>query len=118
MDYACDLYVYESDYGFVIHVAGRRRVWTPPEPRWDIINDTGKVTAEEWQRRHDAYWQALDAAEFEPVNHYLAGQSIENMDSDEAYRVCAGLIKDGLNAPKSLLPDLYMCMIIDYYRLE
>ena len=115
MDFLCDLYVYEAYDGFAVHVARSRPDWTPPEPRWNIIMDAGKVPGGEWQRRQDAYMEALDSAERKAVNHRWAGESFYGLELDEAYDMCAAARADGLNVPESLLPDLYEVMVWEHW---
>lgn len=38
-DYQCDVYCYHAEDGYVIHVAGNRRVFTPPPPVPDEPSD-------------------------------------------------------------------------------
>jgi hypothetical protein len=99
-DYQCDVYVYEGEYGFVIHVAGRRRIFTegvlpPPLPEG--------ASVEEWTARYMLVselvsdeskwaWREFDMpSTFETFNDASPGACADRL---EALRV------EGFNVPQ------------------
>ena len=63
-DYQCDLYVYESDMGFEIHVAGNRLVFDeplpPPAPPPNVDFDA-------WYQRHRTVRDMVQSARRKPI---------------------------------------------------
>lgn len=60
-DFACDLYCYESDYGYVTHVATSRVVGpVPPLPTYDQLQ---KLDVDAIQAAFEAQYAYLDTAE-------------------------------------------------------
>ena len=107
MGFRCDLYVYAGDKGLItVHVATYRRVWDPPETYESLIRAAAGTPEREWNARRDAWYAALDAAPFEPVDHPLSGSSVRELAPAAALWLCERLIADGLRAPESLLPAL------------
>lgn len=86
--YNCDLYVYESDAGWMTHVAGRRRVSDQPRPVPPVATDLPGVDIDNWL----AWWKAIhawcDAAKLEPIGLVCDGQTfVDDTPGDCADRL-------------------------------
>jgi len=58
-DFQCDVYVYESDEGFVIHVASNKITWLvdlPPHYNWE----EGEFDFHQWYERHRITMDLMD----------------------------------------------------------
>jgi hypothetical protein len=117
-DYQCDLYVYESAEGFVIHVASKRYVFKedlpPPLPKMPE-NTTGKeweIWSYAWVCRGQLVSKMLDDAEMVTIGLPHDGESFVRMDAAEAADQVAKLRALGYNAPERLEEDL----MAEYYQ--
>lgn len=77
-DFGCDLYCYESNDGWVTHVASQRIEWTPPEggTLYDLPkSDAGTADFEAWTARRKARSAAFDAAPMHPIGLPFDGKT-------------------------------------------
>jgi len=58
-DFQCDVYVYESDMGFVIHVASNRLTWLVPLPK-PYTGYGDEFDFENWYHRHRTVMDLMD----------------------------------------------------------
>lgn len=84
-DFQCDLYVYESDYGWHIHVAGRRHVFDRAQlpPPVSPADDP-----EAWVERHQVLMGLIRDAELMPIGGPYDGENyLEDSPGAAADRV-------------------------------
>lgn len=108
-DFRCDVYVYESDEGFVIHVATNRANITEEQYATLPPNPAGLVTNEDIQvfiRRNNALSQLVSNAEHIPIEQALAGETFVLETPGEAADQLEELIKEGFRVPKTALSEL------------
>ena len=104
-DHKCDFYAYESDDGFVLHLAGSRVIWDPPNNAYDIdvVMDT---PGEEWVEMARVYHEAIMNAPRERIESEYAGKTY-------TYSTLLGMkngieffIREGFIAPDWLVSSL------------
>lgn len=79
MNGACDIYAYEGDFGYAIHVAGQKRVNienAPPDPFDAFLLEDKEEALKEFQRRQKIRneWDELNK-EYAPIGLAYDGQS-------------------------------------------
>jgi hypothetical protein len=113
-DYQCDVYVYQSDYGYECHVAGRRRDFARaglnvPEPV-----EFSAENADAWVARHVAVGTLLDDERWDDPN-FVGWAHLPEPYAGESYTVataqeCADLLRQiraaGFNVPESVIEKL------------
>lgn len=80
MDFMCDIYAYESDYGYIIHVAGNRVVGDIPK-----VPNILSTPIDEYQIAYRDQLDFLDTAERELIDHPAAGE-MYSFDTLEEFR--------------------------------
>lgn len=93
----CDLYCYESDTGFVTHVAGNRIVGEVPEV---LPLSAG---SEAWCASYNAQMEFLRTAKRKPIGLPCDGQSFTDPDKDEFVERVKGLVGMGYHAPPNFI---------------
>lgn len=102
IEFACDLYVYESDAGVEVNVAGRRslidRSSLPPG---------GEFASEAWIARHQALMARLrDDDDYEVIDLPHAGESRTFGDLDAAADFIDGLEALGYVVPPGMTDEM------------
>lgn len=100
-NFRCDLYTYESDDGFVIHVAGNRIVGDIPS-----VPDILTSPAVEYVAAYQARAQFLKTAEREPITLPHAGETIIAADLEEFDAWLHDLRALGYNFPDHVLEEV------------
>ena len=96
-DFNCDLYVYQAEDGYVIHVAGNRVVGTvPPVP--DIL----ETNAEEWVEAYNKQSEFLEEASREPIALRYVGESFYKLTKEACIEKIKELRKLGYIMPDKL----------------
>lgn len=112
MNWACDLYIYESVYDcWTIHVAGRKRVGElPPEADWDLINPGHtQEQMDEFMRQYNANMEAVTATPLVPIELPHAGETFDLATPGE----CADKVEE-LMALGYVCPDY----VVEQLRAE
>lgn len=71
-DFRCDVYAYESDAGYIVHVA--KRMYLGDIPRVPFILD---VSNEEWSKAYKAQHEFLETAEQREIGLEYDGQTFQ-----------------------------------------
>lgn len=77
-DFRCDIYAYESNDGYEIHVAGNRIVGDIPHVPFIL-----DVDADEWRAAYQAQHDFLATAQREPITLPHAGESFCESDLED-----------------------------------
>lgn len=108
-DFRSDVYVYESEEGFIIHVASKRANITdaqyatlPPDPAGLLTDEDIRA----FLRRNQALSQLLEDAGHTPIDHDLAGETfVLETPGDTADRL-EELLKEGFVVPPGTMTAL------------
>jgi hypothetical protein len=103
-----DVYVYQSDFGYETHVAGRRRVGLdtlPPDPML-LMPLTGNMTIKEWGLLYRAHRDAFDKLPFEKIEHPNAGESFTDRSPMECAQTLKMLRDEGFHIPNGVIEEL------------
>jgi hypothetical protein len=98
MGHRCDIYAYESDSGFEVHVASRRYV-IPDDVQPPTYDDP------EWINKWKAWGELLRDAELVPIGLPFDGASYRFDTENEMFACLAELALAGYNVPAGLLTD-------------
>jgi hypothetical protein len=102
-DYQCDIYAYEADEGFEIHVASRRRTPKEPFPKpVSFIDDEFDV----WFARNEAVAAMVNAAAAEPIGLRHDGERFRFVTPGEAADELERLRGVGYNVPQYAIDTL------------
>lgn len=93
-NFKSDVYAYESDYGFVVHVAAVRVVDEIPAVNWRDPNVDAVIAA------HSAQMAALEVARREPIDLPHAGQTFHEADLDSLEARLRQLRELGYHVPE------------------
>ena len=100
-DFSCDIYCYESEVGYMIHVASHRVVGDIPKlPVWS------KENYAEWSKSYHKQVRFIETSKREPINLPCAGKTfcLDNA-ADCAYKLIE--LKDmGYNVPQYAIDSL------------
>lgn len=96
-----DLYVYESDSGFEIHVAANRTIGDAPEVPDLITGDPG-----EWLIAYKAQMAWLDEAQRIKIDLPYAGESFTEDTAEEAVERLKALQELGYHVPQYAIEEL------------
>lgn len=99
--FQCDLYVYESAEGYMIHTAQNRIVGEVP--RMPSIFD---VTAEEWTRQHRKQMEFIRTAKREKIEGEFANNTFIERDLEDAIARLEMLRAAGFRFPDDVLTAL------------
>jgi hypothetical protein len=102
-DFQCDIYCYESDAGFEIHVASHRRVFNEPLPPpldWD------NFSAEKFVERWRIVSEMVDRAISVPIGLPHDGESFLVVSAADAAAKLAELKSLGYLVPQSAIDEL------------
>lgn len=99
-NFACDLYAYESDAGYMIHVASNRVVGDVPPLDWETEDPGVFYTA------YKAQHAFLDSATREPIGLAHDGETFV-FDSLEEFRDCFVMLREaGYHFPQGLIESI------------
>lgn len=105
-DHACDVYVYESDAGWVTHVAARRYAFTDAMPPAVDVEPWHPTWAPKFAARLERVRELLDAASLEPIGGPHDGETFTRDSSGECADLLEGLAWDGYRVPNNVVHDL------------
>ena len=99
-DFQCDVYVYESECGWVVHVARRRRI-IPATVRAGLPTEPVSrfVALMDWMDAHPEQWVSLEHLDG-------AGQSFDTETPGECADILAGLQGRGFRVPDGVIAAL------------
>ncbi len=97
-DFGCDLYVYEGEDGFAIHVASNRVVGNVPSVDWS--------SAEKLHETYKAQMEFLDSANREPIGLQYDGESFYGLDHENAVDTLLVLEAAGYIFPGHIITDI------------
>jgi hypothetical protein len=103
-NFACDLYVYESDGGWMIHVARNRVVGRVPEVVWPV--DRSPEAVDRFVTTHRFQHEWLMAAKRKPIGLPHDGETFCEPTPGECADTIERLIRLGYRAPKSAVQAL------------
>lgn len=75
MDFGCDLYCYESDQGYVTHIANSRVVGDIPKIDMTLFLNNTEENFEKFFAQQKAQFEFLDTAKREPIGLKYDGQT-------------------------------------------
>lgn len=102
-DFQCDVYVYESNQGFVTHVAASRFDVAPDEFPPQLAADANPV---DFVNRHLEVQAILEAAETLPIDSPHAGQTYLSATPGECAALLRKLAEDGFQVPQRAIDAL------------
>lgn len=96
-----DVYAYEDDGGFVVHVAAHRLVGDIPE-----VPPIGKAVSVAWGEAYRAMMAAVETAERAPIGGPHDGESFRYATLRELHDGLLQLRADGYHVPQFTLEDI------------
>lgn len=115
MDWRCELYCYESDYGWETHVASSKHVLPDGFPSTSAIwrkfdaaatDDERKAILGEYVAASVRQGEMLDGAEMEPIGKPFDGQSFTDRDLESFRDTLIMLRSAGYVFPETLIEDV------------
>lgn len=100
-DWRSDVYVYEAHTGWIIHVAGRRHVFTEPLPP---PVDTSDFDA--WLKRDQQVHRMVKAANLVDIDLPSAGRTFVTDSPGSCARVLRRLRTEGFHVPDGVIDAL------------
>jgi hypothetical protein len=94
-DFRCDVYAYESDAGFIVHVARSRYVGDIP--RVPFILDTPN---DEWMKAYNAQHKFLETAKQKNIGKEYDGETFQYDTLAELYRGLRNIKAKGYRIPE------------------
>lgn len=94
-DFRCDVYAYESDAGYIVHVANR--MYLGDIPRVPFILD---VSNEEWSKAYKEQHEFLEKAEQRKIGLEYDGQTFQYDSLAEMLGGLRGIKDKGYRIPK------------------
>jgi hypothetical protein len=101
-DHQCDVYVYESEAGYVTHVAGRRYELAEPMPPGVNVRDD----VSGWIARGHEVHRILDASELVDIGGPSDGQTFTDPDPSACAATLARLRDEGYRVPQYAIDAL------------
>ena len=98
MNFKCQVYCYESENGYVIHLADNKHVGDIPE-----VPSVGTIPNEEWIELYKKRNDALDNAKREKITLPYAGESFYNLTFEEMIEQMKELKEIGYIFPQYIL---------------
>ena len=107
-DWKCDIYAYESGEGYVIHVAGRKRVGDIP-----TVPNILETEPEEWGEAYRKQLRALEAIPLVDIDLPFAGETFVEPTLQSFHDRMMELRRTGYH-----IPDYVMFGIQEEMRLQ
>lgn len=79
-NFKCDVYAYESDFGYEIHIASNRIVGIPPETNYDLLKSGSEIDLQLFVDQEKKRSEWLKNCEREEINLPLVGESFTMPD--------------------------------------
>ncbi|MEJ7648634.1 MAG: hypothetical protein WKF57_06205 [Nakamurella sp.] len=99
-DYHCDVYIYDSDDGVTIHVAGSRYIFTEPfPPEVPLSRAISAQLMEAWMARQVVISRMIDEMTTEPIGLPHDGVTLIAETPGEAAQVLRDLVTEGYRVP-------------------
>ena len=107
MDFRCDLYCYESNEGFVTHVASSRVVGDIPKLDWSFFsNPKSEDSMEKFLKSQEEQFKFLDNAKRETIGLPSDGMTFVDETVEDFLNTLATLKEQGYNFPEITEEDL------------
>lgn len=103
-NYRCDLYIYETDAGFSVHVASNRPVGVIPEVPIPPVAASGSDW-DQWFVLHRAQMDFLKNADRAPIGGPFDGASFDGLDAAEVPELLSALRLAGYRFPDHVLEE-------------
>lgn len=104
-DFLCDLYCYESDEGFVTHIAANRPIWGDKRP--DPVPFNNETIGDgSWLARRNLVMDLLDEINREPVDPEYAGKHYLDDTLEEFLARLISLKNAGLSFPDYVIENV------------
>lgn len=105
MNFGCDLYCYESEQGYVTHVANLRVVGDIPEVDSSLFLNYTEENVEKFFEQQKAQFEFLDTAERKPIGLKYDGQTL--YDDKETFLLTLNKLREeGYKFPEITQEDL------------
>lgn len=105
LDHTCDVYAYESEDGYQIHLSSKRRMGPHPFVPWEAAMK-GEVSTEELHHIHVKYLQSISDAALIDNNLPDADQSYSTRSLSDFYFKLIELRNQGFNFPSEVLDTI------------
>lgn len=107
-NWQCDVYAYEADYGIVVDVAQRHRMFDPvyPYPLDSLYETLTNQGMEAAQTLMDRQQLAVDHSHWIPLNPRYAGKNYYNLTKYEAANLLKTMKENGIHIPNSAIETL------------
>lgn len=105
MDWACDLYCYESSQGIVTHVAEQKVIGDIPKVDSSLFLNFTKENSEKFFEQQKAQFDFLETAERKPIGLKYDGQTFYDDKDTFLYRLKM-LREEGYRFPEITEEDL------------
>lgn len=105
MNFGCDLYCYESEQGYVTHVANQRVVGEIPKVDSSLFLENSEENFQKFLAQQKAQFDFLETAKREPIGLRYDGQTF--YDDKETFLVRLKYLREeGYNFPEINEEDL------------
>jgi hypothetical protein len=106
-NFQCDIYAYESDMGFMVHVASNKTVGEPPRIDYSLLNsDRTTDDMQEFRRQSQENSKWLESCEHAPLGLPFDGQTFTLETMQEFYDKMIELRKVGYRFPDWVLKNI------------
>lgn len=105
MNFSCDLYCYESEQGYVTHVAVNRTVGDIPKVDSSLFLDNTQENFDKFLAQQKAQFEFLDTAERRPIGLKYDGQTFYD-DKDSFLSRLNMLREEGYRFPQITQEDI------------
>lgn len=108
LDFRCDLYVWEGEFGVTVAVAAQRPQFTTrlPSPLPPLPEQASDAEIHDWVQKRIArdrrLHKILDTTEFMPIGLSRDGEVYDDLTLDEAADLIDSLTDEGYVAPEGL----------------
>lgn len=99
----CDIYAYEAEDGFYIHVANMKIVGDPPVADISLVQ---KGATDEYMRQYKDRSKWMDAAEYVCIGLPFDGKTFVMPDIEEFYRKMKELKEIGYHIPEGIIESI------------
>lgn len=105
MNFGCDLYCYESEQGYVTHVANQRIIGNVPEVDSSLFLNHTQENVEKFFEQQKAQFDFLETAERKPIGLKYDGQTFYD-DKDTFLSRLKMLREEGYRFPQITQEDI------------